>query len=167
MANKTKTVSKISASVIAAASIIAIPFIYLREGDKLEAYEDVVGVWTICGGVTAGVKPGMKLSKADCDSLTRSTIGQFMTRVAEKMNVVVTPQTLAAHTSFAYNIGVAGYDRSSALRLTNQGKLAEGCRAMINWYTAGGKDCRIKSNNCYGLIKRREAEINLCLSGIK
>lgn len=157
----------ISASIIAAALMIASPFIGDQEGDKLTSYEDVVGVWTICEGVTGqGVRPGIKMTQSQCDALDKSKIGQFMTSVASHLKVPVSPQTLAAHTSFAYNIGIRGYARSSTLRLTNAGKIAQGCRAMANWETAGGMDCNVRKNDCYGLVERRNDEINLCLDGI-
>ena len=77
------------------------------------------------------------------------------------------PVVLAAHSSFAYNVGLPGYARSKTLALTNQGDDAGGCRAMGNWYAAGGKDCRQRSSGCYGLWQRRQAEIDLCLQGVK
>lgn len=159
---------KIAAATIAAALLAAIPFIGDHEGDKLDSYEDVVGVWTICEGVTgAQIKPGLKMTKTQCDQLNQSTIGQFMTKVANRIAVPVSAETLAAHTSFAYNIGISGYSRSKTLKLTNAGRIADGCRAMANWETAGGRDCTIRSNNCYGVVQRRDDEIKLCLGGIK
>jgi lysozyme len=164
-ANKGKI---ISAGVLAAAAMIAIPFIGDQEGDKLDSYEDVVGVWTVCEGVTGPqVKPGLKMTKSQCDALDKSKIGQFMTSVASKLTVAVSPETLAAHTSFAYNIGIAGYARSKTLKLTNAGKIKQGCEAMANWETAGGLDCNVRENGCYGLVERRDDEINLCLGGVK
>lgn len=158
----------VGAGIIAAALLTAIPFIGDHEGDKLDSYEDVVGVWTICEGVTGKtVRPGEKLSKSQCDALDKSTIGQFMTKVASRITVAVSPETLAAHTSFAYNIGIAAYSRSKTLTYTNQGKLAQGCKAMGNWEVAGGKDCNIRENGCYGLVLRRNDEIKLCKGGIK
>ena len=156
---------KIAAATITAALMIACPFIGTHEGDKLSSYEDVVGVWTICEGVTTNVRPGQKMSQSQCDALDKSTIGIFMTKVASRLTVPVSPKTLAAHTSFAYNIGMEGYSRSKTLKLTNAGKTAQGCHAMANWETAGGRDCNIRSNNCYGLVERRNDEINLCLEG--
>lgn len=157
----------ITGGIIASALLVAIPFIGDHEGDKLDSYEDVVGVWTVCKGVTGpSIKPGMKMTKTQCDQLNNSTIGQFMTKVANRIMVTVSPETLAAHTSFAYNIGIAAYSRSMALKFTNIGKIAEGCHAMANWETAGGRDCTIRSNNCYGLVLRRDDEIKLCLGGI-
>lgn len=151
--------------VLAGALLIAIPFVTDHEGESLKSYQDVVGVYTICNGETAGVKPGMKKTQAECEELTKSQVGQFMRGVAAKITFVVQPQVLAAHTSFAYNIGIVGYARSSALALTNAGDIAAGCRAMRKWITAGGKDCRVQANGCYGLVRRRDDEVKLCLSG--
>jgi len=164
-ANKGKI---ISAGILAAATMIAIPFIGDKEGDKLDSYKDVVGVWTICEGVTGKqVRPGEKLTQSQCDSLDKSKIGQFMSEVAILLKVPVSPQTLAAHTSFAYNIGISGYARSKTLKLTNEGHIAQGCHAMANWETAGGLDCNVRANDCYGLVERRNDEIKLCLEGVK
>ncbi|MGE0383071.1 MAG: lysozyme [Hyphomicrobium sp.] len=159
--------AKIGAAVIAAALVAAIPFIVDREGESLQAYKDSVGVWTICHGETFGVNPEDKLSKKQCDLLTQSRIGMFMFQVTSLLTVPLSPETLAAHTSFAYNIGLEGYARSSTRRLTNQGDLKNGCLAMMKWITAGGKDCSVRANNCYGLYKRRQDEVALCLSGVK
>lgn len=163
MANK----AKIGAGIIAAALVAAIPFIGDREGESLQAYRDSVGVWTVCRGETLGVNPDDKLTKQQCDYLTQSRIGMFMFQVVDKLQVPLPPETLAAHTSFAYNIGLDGYGRSSALRLTNAGDVKGGCYAMMKWVTAGGKDCSVRSNNCYGLFLRRQDEVKLCLQGVK
>lgn len=174
---ESKTKARIAQGGIVAAMLIAVPFIIDREGESLESYRDVAGVWTICHGETLGVGPGQKATKEECAALTNSRVGQFMGQVRDLIKVDVSPKTLAAHTSFSFNIGVAGIDPitgkclgykcSQALALTNKGDLAAGCRAMANWYSAGGKDCRVRANRCYGLINRRNEEIALCLAGLE
>lgn len=163
MANK----AKIGAAIFAAALVAAVPFIGDREGESLQAYKDSVGVWTVCRGETMGVSPEDKLTKQQCDLLTQTRIGIFMSQVVAKLAVPLSPETLAAHTSFAYNIGLEGYGRSTTLRLTNAGEPKNGCYAMMKWITAGGRDCSVRSNNCYGLFLRRQDEVKLCLQGVK
>lgn len=169
MANNfvTRNKGKLSIVTIAAALVMAVPFIIPREGESLVAYKDVAGVWTICHGETFRVNPGDKLTKKDCDALSQSRIGMFMLQIAPLIEVDLPPETLAAHTSFAYNIGVEGYKRSTALRKTNLGDIRGGCSAMLNWTKAGGRECSIRTNNCYGLYLRRQDEVKLCISGIK
>lgn len=158
----------IGGGLIAAALLIASPFIGDHEGDRLESYEDVAGVWTICEGITGpNITPGVKMTEEQCAALNKSEIGQFMTKVAQHLTVTLSAETLAAHTSFAYNVGITGYISSKALKDTNAGKIAKGCKDMGNWYTAGGIDCRTRDSGCYGLVARRNDEIKLCLSGIQ
>ncbi|MBX0289732.1 lysozyme [Hymenobacter sp. HSC-4F20] len=154
------------AAMFGAALLIAVPFITSKEGERLRAYQDVAGVWTICHGETLGVKPGDRKTKAECDTMTKNRTYQFMSQVYTAIKADVSPEVLAACTSFAYNIGINGFRSSTALKQINAGNGSAGCRAMMNWYTAGGKDCRIKKNGCSGLITRRKAEVDLCLKGV-
>lgn len=150
----------------AAALLVLVGALKAKEGLRTEAYYDPVGVLTICFGETKGVYEGMKLTQKQCEDMLKARAAGFMQNVQGLLKVELPPDTLAAHSHFAYNIGVAGYTRSTTRRLTNEGRLEEGCEAMMNWYRAGGRDCRIKANNCYGLIKRREFERDLCKQGL-
>lgn len=158
---------RVIGALATAAALIATPFIKIDEGERLVAYSDPVGIPTICSGATEGVKLGMKMSKEECDELTEMLVSRFAADVGERIRVPVSPVTMAAHVRFAYNIGINAYSRSQALKKTNAGDIAGGCRAMLNWYTAGGRDCRIKQNGCYGLINRRNSEVKQCLAGIQ
>ena len=53
---------------------------------------------------------------------------------------------------------------STAVRLINQGKIEQGCRALGMWNKAkvNGKIVVVK-----GLVNRRNEEIKLCLSGLQ
>lgn len=157
---------RVSTATFIAAMAIVFPTLRHLEGESTVAYKDVVGVWTICNGETEGVKPGMKVSKEFCKQLLKARSEGFGEHVARSMKVDVPASVIAGHTIFAYNIGKVGYSTSRTLKLTNQGKLAEGCHAMMGWYKAGGKDCRIRSNGCYGLINHRKESIRICLQGL-
>lgn len=146
--------------------MIAVPFISAHEGLRLKAYQDVVGVYTVCSG-QAYVSKDTVMTSDQCKAMTQKATILFMLKVASKINDPITPPILAAHTSFAYNVGINGYQRSKTLELTNAGKIADGCNAMLGWYQAGGKDCRVRSSGCYGVYARRIDEKNLCLTGAK
>jgi lysozyme len=160
------TKARIASAVFAIAVGICTPFVIKHEGESLVAYKDPVGILTICHGETLGVIPGMKMTKQECAENTRRRIAEFMRHVDLLIVPEVPPEVLAAHTSFAYNIGVNGYERSQTRNLTNRGQFVAGCKAMLNWYMAGGRDCRIRKNNCYGVYARRQDEVKLCLSGL-
>ena len=65
--------------------------------------------------------------------------------------------------SMSYNVGATAFCNSTIVKRWNAGDYAGGCEAVMMWTYAAGKDCRVRENNCYGLITRREAERKQCL----
>lgn len=158
-----------------AALLIAVPFIVDLEGESLKSYQDVVGVWTVCSGETEGVTPGEIRTSEACRELTASRVGQFMSKVDAAIKPEIHPKTLAAATSFAYNVGIGGFLSSQALKNFNSGDLGAACKAMMKWngLTVKGVkyDCNQpvniqRINGCRGLVNRRKAEVKLCLEGV-
>lgn len=142
---------------------IAVPFLKRWEGVELEAYRDVVGVWTICSGTTRGVVPGMRKTQGECDVLLHAEALEYWHGVSAAM----TPKTLreritanrgASWTSFAINVGIRAATKSTAMRRLNAGQIKGSCDAMTWFNKAGGKIYR-------GLVNRRGAEWELCMSG--
>lgn len=154
----------VSASLLAAS--IAAPVTMQHEGLRLKAYLDSASVPTICYGETENVRLGDAKTERECDKMFEARLGYFSYQVWLNTDIALPPVVHASVTSFTYNIGVGGYKKSQVREKFNAGDLRGGCQAMMNWYRAGGKDCRIKSNNCYGLITRRMAERDMCLSGV-
>lgn len=140
------------------ASAIAMPFTAHHEGLRLKAYLDPVGIPTICYGETKGVELGQNKTKEECDALFEARLGYFAYRVDLLVEPKMHPRTHAALTSFAYNVGVGAFSRSTLLKKLNAGDFVGACSELTRWVYAGGK----KFN---GLVKRREAEKELCLSG--
>lgn len=168
MASKAK-LSGVTAAVTGAAMLIAVPFITGKEGTKLQDYQDIGGKWTWCNGETAGAglaQPAAPLTADDCAALTRTTVGRYMGQIAPMLTGNVSPNQLAAYTSLAYNIGVPAFSRSKALSLERTGQYEASCDAIENWFVAGGRDCRVRANNCYGIVVRRQQERDLCRAGI-
>ena len=149
------------------ATALATGWLVMSEGIVTQTYIDPVGVPTYCVGETKNAKIGETFTKEFCIELLEARTKGFQDAVSETLTVQHTPRMLAAYTHFSYNIGKAGWRKSNALRLTNSGLYGLGCEAMGNWYRAGGRDCRVKSNNCYGLINRRNYEIEQCKLGVQ
>jgi lysozyme len=148
---------------------IAVPFILQKEGLRLVAYLDIVGVPTICGGLTsaAGIKvyigmPPMSLTQ--CLALMRLKVAEYRSNLhrfftASTVWNRLPPTRDTAYTSLAYNIGVGTAGNSTAVRRLNAGQIAAGCEA-IGWFNkAGGRVIR-------GLFERRRDEIALCMKGV-
>lgn len=150
---------KAAATGLAAVTLIAAPFTAHHEGLRLKAYLDPVGVPTICYGETRGVKMGDVKTKEECDALFEARLGYFAYWVDYYVQHDLSPKTHAALTSFAYNVGVGAFSKSTLLRLFNEGKFIEACNQLPRWVYAKGKKLP-------GLVTRREEERQLCLAGL-
>lgn len=162
---------KHKAILCAIASSLCGPYITAHEGYILRSARDFGGVWTACSGVTENVIPNHTYTKAECDLMNAQAARAKLDPVAAMISVPIpSPDFLLAHTAFAYNVGLGAYHDSAALRLTNQGKLADGCRAMLHFHSAAGHDCRLdkgKPHGCYGVYQYHIDDMNKCLKGIK
>ncbi|WP_078059248.1 lysozyme [Tropicimonas marinistellae] len=143
---------------------VAVPFVGDWEGLRLEAYPDILGVWTVCYGETKGVKRGDSYTKAQCDAMLARELLEYRAG----LHRYFTPETLAtrlpvgrdvAYTSLAYNAGIGAAGKSTATRRLNAGDVAGGCEALTWWNKAGGRVIR-------GLVRRRTAEYHLCMFGV-
>lgn len=139
--------------------LIATPFTAQHEGLRLKAYLDPIGVVTICYGETENVKMGDIQTAENCNTMLTSKLGVFGTAVDALVNPEMTPETHAAFASFSYNVGINAFRKSSVLRLYNEGKFVESCNFLRRYIYAGGRVLP-------GLVKRREDERKLCLSGL-
>ena len=121
-----------------------------------------MGVWTICDGDTKGVRPGMVETEAGCTARLERQLVAHATPVLACVPALGRPQRqnqLVASVSLAYNIGTAGFCRSTAARRFNAGDWRGGCDAFLMWNKAGGREVR-------GLTLRRQRERALCLKGL-
>ncbi len=143
---------------------LAIEVIGKWEGLRLESYQDVVGVWTVCFGETKGVKPGDRYTKAECEAM----LAREIVRYRAAMHGHFTAETKArrlpvkrdvAFTSFGYNVGPRAAGGSTATRRLNAGNVRGACEALGWWNKAGGRVYR-------GLVNRRAEETALCLDGL-
>lgn len=159
-----------------AAISLAAAFVKPHEGRSLVAYLDPVRIPTICDGWTRGVKLGDVATPEQCDEYTlqglREADAIFMRWVPLEVRAALSPKTYAAFLSFIYNVGPgkqgvkdgfvwlkSGRHSTMLLRLRS-GDVEGACRQLPVWTRAGGKVLR-------GLVKRRHAEMQLCLSGLR
>jgi len=157
MQNKGK--AGLIALVGTAGAALLMPLVAQWEGKRVDPYDDIVGVKTVCYGETRVEM--RRYTDAECDDMLADGLGDFARPVlARNPELRDRPEMLAAATSLAYNIGSAAYTRSTVARRFSQGRFREACDAFLMWNKAGGKVVR-------GLTRRRESERALCLRGVK
>lgn len=143
----------------AGAVALAVATIAPWEGRELRAYRDIVGVPTICYGETRGVKMGDAATPAECETMLAKAVAEFEVGIRQCLPASLPDETRAAFISAAYNIGQSAFCGSSMSRRALAGDLRGACDALLMWDKAGGRAVR-------GLTNRRNAERDLCLSGL-
>ena len=151
-------------SVAAAiATAIAIP----AEGLRQYAYYDPPGVLTVCYGTTGpDVVKGKKYSLAEC----RALLDRDMLAAVQTVDRCVPglPEgPLAAFSDAVYNLGptiACNKERSTAARLLAAGDYAGACNQLPRWSNAKIAGVSVQLP---GLVKRRQAERQVCLEGVK
>ena len=152
-----KTLIAGSAAVIIATT----PFIAKWEGLETSAYEDIVGVPTVCYGETRGVKMGDTYTKEQCLAMLEKAVGEYYKGLQPYMtNKSIPVGVQASLLELAYNVGVGSVGKSTMMKLANEGKYKEACQQLTRWIRAGGKTVQ-------GLKNRRvESKVELCLKGL-
>lgn len=135
---------------------ICVACVGAEEGVRYAAYKDPVGIPTICFGETKGVKLGDTATPEQCREMLGDRVLEFGRGVDACTKGELPPARKAALTSFAYNVGVETYCRSSVARKLNAGDVQGGCDALLLYVYAKG----IKLP---GLVTRRENERAMCL----
>jgi lysozyme len=134
-----------------------IPIIKRFEGLKLRAYLCPAGLPTIGYGNTryedgSTVKLGEQITIDRADKLLMHTVAQFERQVDTVVTAPVNANQLGALTSFAFNVGMGNFRKSTLLRKVNANPNDPTIRAeFMKWIRANGKVLT-------GLQRRREAE---------
>jgi GH24 family phage-related lysozyme (muramidase) len=126
------------------------------EGLRLEAYQDIGGVWTIGYGHTDGVFPGQQITQAQADGFLRADLRRFEEAVDDLVNVTLNSNQFSALVSFVYNVGEAAFANSDLRRFLNGGNLSAAANEFPRWN-------KVFSEVVEGLTRRRNAERALFL----
>ena len=155
---RTKAIAGGAAILLASAAMVST--IRHDEGREYEPYRDIVGVWTVCDGITGpDVIHGKVYTDQECNALTIKNVEKHGSELLDCIHVRITQQMYESLAGWAYNVGTGAACKSTAIRLINAGRYAEGCRDLMRWNRAGGQVVR-------GLTLRREREMKACLNGI-
>lgn len=150
--------SIVKKTLIAGSLAMAVSIVGYFEGREVVGYLDPIGIPTVCYGHTATAVVGKRLSDDECERLLRQDLGIALVAV-DKQLPGLPPATRAAFGSFTYNVGVGAFNTSTLLKRAKAGKMTEACDQLLRWTYAGGRQLK-------GLVIRREAERELCLSGL-
>ena len=155
--------SKRIAGGLALAVALAIP----AEGLRQYAYDDTGGILTVCRGHTGtDVAKGKFYSLAQCDLLMNEDM-QKAVQIVDRCVPNLPAEVLGAFADITYNSGptaACSQNRSHAAQYLAAGQLKLACLELPKWDKA-----RVAGQlvSLPGLTKRRNAEMIVCLEGIK
>lgn len=130
------------------------------EGCKLKAYKCPAGLDTISYGLTfypdgTRVKEGDVITQQQAEDYFNAIVDDFAKKVDALIKSNVSENNFSALVSFAYNVGMGNFQRSTLLRKVNANPKDTTIRAeFMKWTRANDKVLN-------GLVRRREAEAKL------
>lgn len=146
------------------------------EGERLQPYKDPVGVPTIGIGSTQYppyYRNGAKVQMQD-PAITLQQSRDFAAWHSRKdaeylrqslPDVLLSQEEFDVYLDFIYQYGRGTWDKSSMRRLLLQTRSAtpeearglylQACSRLLKYKYAGGKDCSIRKNGCYGVWQRQ------------
>lgn len=127
-----------------------------EEGNRTAAYRDIGGVWTICKGITHGVKPGEVRTEQQCAKANSAEGLKWLAVVDAGFKTPQPDARRVAFADFAYNVGQGNFARSTARRLINEGKIADGCGELNRWVYVNNRIIQWQ-------VERRAIEYDLCM----
>lgn len=139
-----------------------INFIKSEEGERLTAYQDIVGVWTIGVGHTGYVdnKPvskGMKISQDKSRELLLKDLRRFEKTINDSVKVPLKQNQYDALVSLIFNIGEGAFLKSTLFKKLNQGDYQGASEQILAWRYSGGRPV---------LLRRRKREKALFDRGV-
>jgi lysozyme len=138
------------------------------EGREYRAYQDPVGIWSICDGATTGVVKGDFADDLDCDRMTARDVAEAdatFERCAPGLRHEMPPYRRAAFLDFIYNVGPGGTGiKDGFCRLRN------GREPRMLWLLKRGHQIAAcnefpfwNKQKLKGIAERREVERLVCL----
>lgn len=170
----------VAGAVILAVVIYIAPFVEDHEGTVERTYLDPAKIPTFCTGHTGpDVFIGRVAGPGECRKILEEDLRKHAEGVAQcTPEIFQNQQTAAAVVSFTFNVGISAYCKSSAARHFQAGNFRAGCERLGDWRSITvprprpGLKCVKKKGPGWlcelpGLVRRRQAEVRLCLSGLE
>ncbi|NDO76161.1 lysozyme [Shewanella sp. SE1] len=132
------------------------------EGLVLGTYVDPVGIVTECFGQRVdGQQPGQYRSEAHCFNQLANNLASYNSQLLRMTgDTQLTDGEHAAYLSFIYNVGAESFRSSTLRKKLLAGNRVGACHELPRWVYANGQKLE-------GLVKRRAAEQELCLSQLE
>lgn len=127
------------------------------EGLRLKAYQCSAKKWTIGYGHTNNVRPDDEITELQALELLIRDVYDCEGAINRLVTKTLNQGQLDSLCSFIFNVGIGNFQKSTLLRLLNEGDFIGASKQFERWVYCKGK----KLN---GLVRRRKAEKQMFLS---
>lgn len=131
-------------------------FVVTNEGGSHQrVYLDSVGLPTVCvGHMDRSLTVGDIYSQSDCDRFFLQDTSASVRAVKRLVKVPLHQSEFDTLVDFVFQFGEGAFARSTLLVYVNQGRYDLAAKEFPKWRFAGGKDCKVRKSNCYGVYDR-------------
>ncbi len=126
---------------------------------RYKAYKCPAGVWTLYAGLTKGIKEGMICTESEGERMLRRELVIYEDAIERLVKVPLNQNQFSALTLLVFNIGVGAFQKSTLLKLLNEGKYSAAAGQFERWVNGGGRKLP-------GLVRRRKAEAALFMTPV-
>ncbi|MGH7012144.1 MAG: lysozyme, partial [Caulobacteraceae bacterium] len=133
----------------------AVVLIKRFEGVRALAADLEDGRWTIGSGHTSSARTGGIVTEAEAEALLAWDLIAVAAAINEWIHAPLSQNQFDALASFAFNIGLENFRRSTTVRRLNEGRMLEAAAAMELWRRADFEGERIVID---ALVRRRASE---------
>ncbi len=162
--------TKYTVTALTVISAVGVAFTAGYEGFSSKPYLDSGKVATIGYGST--VYPnGQRVKMTDAPVTKKQGMDYLqihMTKDAQRFNrslqgVKLSQAEYDLYMDFTYQFGTGAWQQSSMLRNLKSGQYSQACKSLLKWRFVAGRDCSVRSNNCYGVWTRQQARYQKCM----
>lgn len=137
------------------------------ESCRLKPYQCSANRWTNGVGNTENVDPNKEITEEQAAIQLKKNVAKFETAVNNQLDEEIPQPIFDAMVIFSFNIGIGGFESSTALKNLKAGEFSEACRWILPWnkitVIENGVAKKVVSE---GLKNRRFQEYTLCMKGV-
>ena len=153
-------------AAVLALSASGLLFIKSNESTENTPYLDSVGIPTVCTGHTGRVDMSRYYTDKECNELLAKDTHWAVDTVRKAIRVPLYQSQFDTLVDFCFQYGARACRTSTLVALVNRGEDRLAAEQFARWKFAQGKDCSVRRNNCYGVVRRNVDRRALFLSDL-
>ena len=104
------------------------------------------------------------ITREIADYYLRHHVSKTERQLKNSIPLVALSQTeYEVYLDFVYQYGIGTFNKSSMRTNLLNGQYAQACRPLLQYRYVNHRDCKVRTNNCYGVYTRQLARYKKCI----